>query len=71
MPDRKQFAAVPEIAPEILETIAESKKVPASNEDLREQRISFAYGNALESKYITKESVRHSSESIRLTPLSR
>ena len=71
MPDRKQFAEVPEIAPEIQETIDESKKTPPSNEDLKEQRISFAYGNAPESKYITKDSVRLSSESIRLTPPGR
>lgn len=37
-----------------------------TDEDLQEQRISFAYGNAPENSGITKESVREASRTIRL-----
>jgi len=37
-----------------------------TEEELREQRISFAFGNAMEEERITKESVREASQNIRL-----
>jgi hypothetical protein len=37
-----------------------------TEEELHEQRISFAFGNALESEHITKESVRLASKNIKL-----
>ena len=37
-----------------------------SEEELHEQRISFAFRNALESEHITKESVRLASKNIKL-----
>jgi len=37
-----------------------------SEDELHEQRISFAFGNAPDSKLITKDSVRLASENIRL-----
>ena len=41
-------------------------KRQVSDEELREQRISFAFGNALSSETITKESVRNTSQHVRL-----
>jgi len=48
-----------------------SKDIPVSEAELREQRISFAFGNAPQSleNRITKDSVRLASEHIRLLPL--
>jgi hypothetical protein len=37
-----------------------------TDQELREQRISFAFGNSLNSDRITKDSVRRASQSIRL-----
>ena len=43
-----------------------TRKRQVTEEELREQRISFAFGNALESEQITKESVRLASKNIKL-----
>ena len=69
MADRRQFSTIPEVSPELLDLLSKAKTAPVSDEDLREQRISFAFGNALNANLITKESVRRSSEHIRLTTL--
>lgn len=63
---RKQFQTVPEADPELAVLLKAAKTRPVSEEDLHEQRISFAYGNALGSERITKESVRQASRKIRL-----
>ncbi len=66
MPVRKQFQSSLDVTPKLrrlLEKVS-GKKVPET--ELKEQRISFAYGNAPESKLITKGSVRYASEHIRL-----
>ena len=52
------------VSPELKRLLSEAK-VP-SEEELREQRISFAYGNAMGIEGITKESVRWAAEHIRL-----
>jgi len=66
MVDRKQFLSVPEANPRLRTLLGEAKKIKVSEEQLREQRISFAYGNAPDSDLITKDSVRRSSNQIRL-----
>jgi hypothetical protein len=66
MADRKQFLKVPVADPELLVLLQERTGRSASEEELREQRVSFAFGNALGSESITKESVRQSSQHIRL-----
>ena len=66
MADRKQFRGTKSADPELLKLLAKAKEKEVSEEDLREQRISFAYGNAPASPEITKESVRHTSQNIRL-----
>ena len=48
--------------------LAASRNTPVTEDELREQRISFAFGNAPESELITKDSVRLASKHIRLLP---
>lgn len=64
MADRKQFHSDLPIAPELAELLQKAR--PASEDELREQRVSFAFGNAPQSDLITKDSVRLSSKKIRL-----
>jgi len=67
MADRKQFDNVPAPNPELTRLLDEARKKPVTEEELQEQRISFAFGNApFNSERITKDSVRLSSRSIRL-----
>ncbi len=66
MVDRKQFLSKSDTNPELEKLLKESSQQEVTEEDLKEQRISFAYGNALGSELITKDSVRHSSQKIRL-----
>jgi hypothetical protein len=66
MADRKQFENVVAPDPELIHILDETRNIPVSEDELREQRISFAYGNAFASELITKESVRCASQHIRL-----
>ncbi|MBX3178919.1 MAG: hypothetical protein KF886_16305 [Candidatus Hydrogenedentes bacterium] len=66
MADRKQFLNVRDTRPRLLELLNKAKTQDVSEEELREQRISFAFGNAPDSTLITKDSVRQSSHRIRL-----
>jgi len=66
MADRKQFFGVTKADPELVSLLNASKSRKVTEAELREQSISFAYGNALGSETITKESVREASTSIRL-----
>ena len=52
------------VNPELGRLLKEAQ--PATEKELHEQRISFAYGNAMNLKGITKESVRRAAERIRL-----
>lgn len=67
MADRKQFAGEIKADPELQKILDSCKEKPITEEELREQRISFAFGNApANAQNITKDSVRHTSENIRL-----
>ena len=67
MADRKQFFGESKTDPELQKALDESRNNPMSEADLREQRISFAFGNAPASATeITKDSVWQASEHIRL-----
>ncbi|RWM91993.1 MAG: hypothetical protein EOR86_23150 [Mesorhizobium sp.] len=66
MANRKQFLSDTAIDPELTALLEKSRKTPVTEEQLSEQRISFAFGNSPDSKYITKESVRKTSHSILL-----
>ncbi len=62
MADRKQFINVTPADAELLRLLEETRTVPVTEEMLREQRISFAYGNLMGVESSTKESVRLSSQ---------
>ena len=66
MADRKQFLGVAQADEVLLHLLSETRKSTVTDDELREQRISFAFGNSLNSSRITKESVRRASESVRL-----
>jgi len=67
MADRKQFIGDIKTDPELREALETSKQTETTEEELQEQRISFAFGNAPASaENITKESVRHTAQNIRL-----
>ena len=66
MADRKQFFGDQQPDAELVDLMATSRMRPVSEAELQEQRISFAYGNALGNDQITKESVRETSRHIRL-----
>jgi hypothetical protein len=68
MADRKPFENVPLPNPELARLLEDGRGKPVSEEELQEQRISFAFGNApFSSQRITKESVREASKRISLT----
>ena len=66
MADRKQFLGTAEVDPELQRLLEATKDRVATEEELREQRISFAFGNALGSESITRESVKEASEHLKL-----
>lgn len=67
MADRKQFVGDLTPDPELQRALEESRQVPVTEDELREQRISFAFGNApANATGITKDSVRMASGKIRL-----
>lgn len=70
MADRKQFLRDVTPDPELAQILERSKPVVVSEAELKEQRISFAYGNAPQSSEhrITKESIKAASEHIKLVP---
>lgn len=67
MADRKPFENVPAPNPELARLLEEARGKPVNEEELREQRKSFAYGNAsFNSQRVTKEIVREASNRISL-----
>jgi hypothetical protein len=68
MADRKQFFGEIKADPELLRALETSRQTPVTEDELREQRISFAFGNAPANAKNTKDSVRQASEHIRLLP---
>lgn len=52
--------------PELDRLLEEARKTGVTEDQLREQRASFAYGNAPENSRITKESARTAANSLRL-----
>ena len=66
MADRKQFFGEIKADPELLKVLEASRETQVTEEEMREQRISFAFGNAPEGANITKESVKRASEHMKL-----
>ena len=63
---RKPFFGPAPSHPELDQLLEQARRVEVTDEQLREQRVSFAYGNAPEDARITKESVRDASNSFRI-----
>jgi hypothetical protein len=67
MADRKQFLGDIKADPELKKILEKSRHTQVTEEELTEQRISFAFGNApADAENITKESVRQTSKKLRL-----
>jgi len=67
MADRRQFLGDVQADPELKEILRATREKVVSEEEIREQRISFAFGNApADATGITKESIRHASQNLRL-----
>jgi hypothetical protein len=67
MADRKQFQNIPAVDPELARLLSEARNRAVTEEELQEQRVSFAFGNAPPaSDRITKDSVRAASKHIRM-----
>lgn len=64
MAARKQFLDVQPVDPSLKALLDQAKGKKVSGDELQEQRVSFAFGNAPDSRFITKETVRASSHSI-------
>lgn len=63
---RKPFFGPAPNRPELDRLLEEARGVEITDEQLREQRVSFAYGNAPAGAKITKESIRDASNSLRI-----
>lgn len=63
---RKSVMTPPPARPELEALLAKARATGVSEEQLKEQRASFAYGNAPEGSRITKDSARMASQSFRL-----
>lgn len=66
MAARKSVISPAPQRPELEHLIEKARSTGVSEDQLREQRASFAYGNAPEGSKITKESARTASQSFRL-----
>ena len=69
MANRKQFSAIAPVDAELVRVLEASRNCVVTEDELREKRISFAFGNALNSERITKDSVRLASQNARLLPV--
>lgn len=63
---RKQFREVRPADAELTKLLDSAKGRKVTTQELQEQRVSFAFGNAPESQFITKASVRAASHSLLL-----
>ena len=64
---RKQFQSNLQLRPELQRLLEEARNRDVTDEELRQQRVSFAFGNApAVAENITKASVQSASESVLL-----
>ena len=68
---RKSFLGPPPNHPELDRLLEQARAVNVTDTELKEQRISFAFGNAPASSRITRDSVRAASRGMRITKRSR
>ena len=63
---RKQFLNVPAPDPDLVAMLDRTRDHVLTDNELREQRVSFAFGNALDLDRITRASVQQASQTILL-----
>ena len=56
--------------PELAALLDKAKHVVLTDDELKEQRISFVYGNAPKGSRITRDSARRSADRIRVTEVA-
>ncbi|MER9724081.1 MULTISPECIES: hypothetical protein [unclassified Mesorhizobium] len=66
MAARKTLMTAAPARPELDRLLEEARREGVTDEQLIEQRASFAYGNAPQDSNITKESARTASQTVRL-----
>lgn len=66
MAARKSALKRAPVRPELDRLVEENRRLGVTDDELREQRASFAYGNAPENSRITKESAMMASRTLRL-----
>jgi hypothetical protein len=66
MAPRKSAIKPAPARPELDRLLQQARTAGVTDEQLQEQRVSFAYGNAPENSRITKESARTASRTIRV-----
>lgn len=66
MPARKPMMGPTPDREELSQLVEESLKEPMTDEQFEIQKASFAFGNAPDSEYITKDSVRNAINSFRI-----
>jgi hypothetical protein len=66
MADRKQFLSNSTDDADLLALLEKTRCDEVTEAELHEQRVSFAFGNALNTEQITKETVRRASQNIRI-----
>lgn len=66
MAARKPVINSSPLKPELARLLARARESTVSSEELMEQRVSFAYGNAPEGSSVTRETARGASTSARL-----
>lgn len=63
---RKSVLGPPPSHPELDRLLEIARTVQITDEEIQEQRVSFAYGNAPDSDLITKDSIRNATRSLRI-----
>ena len=66
MAARKQFQSSLSVSPDLKLLLSNVQDREVTEQELQEQRVSFAFGNSPQSDLITKDSVRYASEHIKL-----
>ena len=67
MAARKSYIGPPPVRPELDRLLDLARRVPVTDAQLQEQRVSFAFGNAPEDSKITKDTVRLATLTARMT----
>lgn len=66
MAQRKQSVVRAPVRDDLVAAVKHSRSRKVTDDELHEQRISFAFGQALNSEKVTKDSVRTTAQRVRL-----